>query len=481
MNRCVLPIVFIYAFFNTAVAQNRAIDSLKHLLSTASGKEKVDLTLRVGVAYLDVDDPRSLEWFDKALMIAQDSLQIVKGNRLKAVALSLFYQWEESIRLVERTLPIAERNNYKKEEAGLLNNIANYKTFTGDYRNAIRLIYRSLQLKQELGEKLDISTGYNNVGLIFYKLRAYEKALLYFSKSLQLKQGEASTQAIEMVKINIGLCLINLGEYEEGMQILKKIFGGKPSFPVGGNFAMGMAYLGLKKFDSARTYFLRSLENAGLENDKRFQAENYVYLSKVYQGIGNYKKSLQCLEKSLLLAKEHHLEEIVLDGYRQYVNSYKIIDNPAKLIEYQTKFIQQKRKLYSANLAQALALCEAEQIEKELAKSIELQKRKVNAKEESLRLHKTLQHAILIVGLLLCILAFSLAKMIFDRIRFARVLAQIVKERKDYLEYRIAVLMQVDLRSDSDLVKWKDILNDRLNNLKSLKSLRRFGGYEHSV
>lgn len=248
------------------------VDSLKNIINTSSGKEKVDALLIMSEQFFASDFNLSLSYSREAFLIS-------------------------------------DKINYKKGIAVAHNNIGYSLTDLGDYKNALEHYLISIDLFKELGEENKEAIAYNDIGYIFQSQGLIEKAIENYIKSLKLLEKLND-------KGSVGACLNNIGllyheqnnfekaleYYEKGLKVKEEI-GDEKSIAVSLN-NLGSLYFSQQKYYEAKEYFFKSLAKRKKTNDKPGIGQCLINIAGIYREQKEYDTALEYLLMSEKIQNE---------------------------------------------------------------------------------------------------------------------------------------------------------------------------------
>ena len=121
-------------------------------------KGEVQSLTKLGVYYglYKIDYPKALEYYFKALKIAEQiALPEMQANTLGNIAnlYSAKGEYDKALEYFNRTLKISKSIHYKKGISISLNNMASLYNSTNDYNNAIEYALQAQTMAQELNDK----------------------------------------------------------------------------------------------------------------------------------------------------------------------------------------------------------------------------------------------------------------------------------------------------------------------------------------
>lgn len=402
--------VFWFFIGSYCYAQNNVIDSLKLTLGQKSGIERFDILYELSYNLILINDNSSaLRYADEAFTIASeegDSLRFVKSILVKGSALRRLERISESIELYKEAIEVARQHDFINELKILLNSTAIAYSLNADYDNALDYHFQSLVIRERIGNKSEISITLNNIGFVYFKLRNYEKAKEYFSRSLMLRNEANDKYDLDRLLINLGMANVHLGNFEEA---LKRINEGLKACEnncsddvlIESKFGLGVSYFGLKKFQEAGDYFKGSLAIAQKTENKRFQSENLVYLSKIAIANQNFESAKQTLIEAEKLAGDAGYNQLLIDVYKQFSVLFSQSKDFENASAYQNKYIALKDSLIGEDLVKNIAKIQTNFEERENLATIKL-------KEEALERQRNLNIAIGVIAVLAGLLGFVL-------------------------------------------------------------------------
>jgi signal transduction histidine kinase len=363
--KLIVSLVFCASIFFDAKSQDeRRIDSLMRALDNASSdKEELDAKVSLAYEFFDTDKVRALQYSSEAYVLAKrlgDSTQLVMAGRIKGQMLRRFDRLQESIDILTDILPIAKRNKYDEHYKKILNALALAYTFQANYDKALEYNFQSLVVRENEGDKAEMSIAMNNIGLIYYKLKNYESALKYYNQTLDLKAQVGDELELEKIYINRALCFVHLKKFEEAIQDINKglsLCGDKcdDQIKIQGKFGLGESSFWLGDIDDAQNQFQESLNIALRTNDKRFQAENLIYLGLIDIQKKKYDEAITHLTKADSIASRSGYNQLLVDVYKQFSFVYSQTNDFRNATIYQDKYIRLTDSLFREDLVKNIA------------------------------------------------------------------------------------------------------------------------------
>ena len=348
MNRSKYLTFFLFLFFfPTLRAQQKAIDSLKTLLSnTQPDTSYVIVAHNLSRAYTWVNADSADSYINDALILAHQlnfqkglswsynqkgTVEYVRGNYLGAIS------WMDS------SMVIREELNDRPGEIRMINNIAVMYKSLGDTESAMKMYFQGLDksdsyelehLKGDLynniaiihynQRKLDSAAFYyekslkvfetsenqakqalilNNLGNVFYIQSDYFEALSYYKQAFEVAEKADDTRTRVMSLSNLSLIYGNVGLVNEAIESLEKLLthynqSGEVTRQSGVLQNLANNYLRNKELDKAENYINQAIQKK-LDTDSDGLDRAYITLSKIYEAKNNE-------ELSVLFAKNAH-------------------------------------------------------------------------------------------------------------------------------------------------------------------------------
>jgi signal transduction histidine kinase len=464
-------LLFVGPFPAVTYSQSDTVDSLEVSVNIRSGLNKFDAQIELLRAYAATDETRALSIALKANEIAlqySDSGRIVKSYRIIGQLLNRLARPKEAEDVLVKAAPIAKRINDRNEFKIILNNLAGAYTIQAKYDKALDVNFQTLILREQDGDEAEISITLNNIGVVYFKLRNYEKALEFYERSLLLKRSVNDHYDLDRLLINIGLCYNQLNNHSESNKYFREAFkecGAHCSKQImmEGEFGLGVSRFGSNQYESAIKHFNKSIAIAKEIENSRFQAENLVYVGKVYVRTGKPLLAIDVFLMAENLAAKFGYNELLIDVYRQLSLLYTQVKNYEKAANFQSRYILFKDSIYHESLVENIAKIQTNFAERENIATIA-------SKNETIARQRAFNILIALVAVLACALIFVL----YHSIKVKRKVNADLSDAKAIIEDQNRQLMSSNVslnqelkEKNADLQKANDSLhrvNDELDN-----------------
>ena len=253
------------------------------------------------VRYYQSNYPLALECYQKSLKIAEE-LGDKKGKSASYNNMGNVFvdqgNYPQALEYYQKSLKMDEELGNKKEMSFSFGNIGNVHIDQGNYPQALEYYEKQLKIAEELEDDKGKANCYNNIGLVYTYEGNYSKALDYYQKQLKISEKLEDKKGLSRSYTNIGLVYKKQGKFNLALKYYQKSL--KIYEELGAQEDMSLLYgniAGLnnsqKKYNEAIIYANKSIEIAkkiGSLDDERLA---HKHLSESYQGLENYKSSLE--------------------------------------------------------------------------------------------------------------------------------------------------------------------------------------------
>lgn len=355
------------------------IDSLKRLERSAPHDTvRLRLLSEVAIAYSDSAYPTSIEFWRKALAIAnklKDRQQM--GDIHHQIGYVLYNQGEFSSSLQEykNALSVYQFIGNKQEVARVYNDIGLvYKTW-GRYELAIENFLSGLRLFEEIGDEEGVGMISNNVGQIYFFKEDYQTAINYFTKYLVANEKSNHPRAVAGASNNIAAAYVELSNYDLALHHYSKALNIYDSLGVAIGVAIvsdniGMLHTNIKSYPEALDYHFKALKLFKSINSQSRLSYTLKNIGVAYFMLGDYDNSNKYLLEAIDIASLYQQKETEKEIYFHLSNVYEAKKQPEKALHYYKQMTALKDSLFNVETNQNIASMElqfeAEKKEREL-------------------------------------------------------------------------------------------------------------------
>jgi signal transduction histidine kinase len=287
---------------------NQAVELSDKLLFL---KGKVKSTYLIGLSYSKSDKLKAIEYYQKALKIAEE-IKYIPGidHCLSSLAISYKSLGEnfKTIECYQKGVKMYEELNDKLETANWLQRLSMIYRMIGNYEEAIEGFQKALRLFEELEEKQEVANCLNSLGIIFAYQGNYPIALEHFQKYLIIK-GEQNDSSLNFQGlINIGNIYSSLSDYPKALEHFQKALKiaeeQKVKSKISNSWA-NIGYIYLKTNDSlALECFQKALKYNEERNDKLLTISTLIYIGDFYLQQVDFDKAMINYSKAQKMAEE---------------------------------------------------------------------------------------------------------------------------------------------------------------------------------
>jgi signal transduction histidine kinase len=391
------------------VEEQKKIDSLEVVISNNSGINKFDPTISLVRVYGNINNDVALNYAKDARDIAYqhgDSSRIVLSSRIMSQLFNRLAKYKEAEQILSASIGIAKRNHFKDEYKTMLSNLAIAYTFQAQYDKALEVSFQALVLRESDKDYPEITLLLNNIGVTYFKLKNYPNALEFYMRALSLKESIHDTYDLDRLLINIGLCYNQLKNFARALEYFEKAFkqcgtNCTDKIKLEGEFGFGVCYFNQDDLSEAQKHFNESLNISKKIGNQRFQAENLIYLARIYIREKKIDAAIIELTKCENISRVSKYNQLLIETYKEFLTLYNEQNDYEKASYYQSKYIHLKDSIYSENLIDNIAKIRTDFAERE-------NKAIIATKEEVIQRQHSLNIAIGIIAVLALLLIFVL-------------------------------------------------------------------------
>jgi signal transduction histidine kinase len=356
--RLLTDIVKIYLQYSTKIDNASKLteealklaESLQHPLSIAYALDTKGIYARSTAKYYE-----AIRYHEQALNIANQckdiSLRTMINNNI-GVAYRRMGNNAAALPFHQESLRLARIANNEHNMTYSLNCLGNLFYQTGEYEKSLQQFKEAYNLDSKNKNYLGIAINLNNVGGIFRQKKSYDSALIYFQNSLTINKEIKNYKGIAICYDDIGTIYLVKKDYDKALDYFQRalrIINASKDIIYAARIYMhfGQVHLDRKEYAKAIVFFKKSIVMAKNIEAKLVMQDSYEYLSKTYQEMGDYKKSLEnykdfMLYKDSLRNYEKAMQMSYLQAKFEGESKTKEIQNLQQLRELQeAKYITQ--------------------------------------------------------------------------------------------------------------------------------------------
>ena len=291
---------------------NQVGEVAQHFRKGANHKKAVPLLYQAAINAFGISSFRSASIFfedliDSSEMSGEPFTNIISHHDLYfnlEVCYDEIGRWDQSLKILNKLLTIAEKKNHPKNQADVLARIGSTYDKLGDLDRALETFNQSLTIVQNNDISIAYCKIYNNIGVVYFEKGDYDRALEYFDKSLKTPpdesnksyQANALTNTATIYNIQ-GNHTAALAKYKEAFIIHKQKNDQKGVARILHN--MGMTQTDLNEWEKAIENFEQCLTVAAEIEDKHLRALTYLNMGKAYARQGDLGKAYNLVSKAI--------------------------------------------------------------------------------------------------------------------------------------------------------------------------------------
>ncbi len=289
------------------------------------------------------------------------------------------------------------------------------------FEEAIQKYLQALSVFELMQDYHGVSNVYNNIGVIYNSLEKYDQALNYFTKSLKIKQELNHQEGIAAAYSNIAIIYNRKKKNNKALEYHKKALVIYENIDYKNGIAIAYnniasVYLDLKDFDKSLEYSFKSYNlNTELEA-KQSATLNILNVASVYNKQQKYADAKIWAEYGLERSKEMGTHGLDLEIYKLLINIYEGLGDYKKALNYMDKYVFEKDSLM--NIETKTKIDELDIKYETQKKEAQIERQNLKILEQDFRLNRRNFIIILIVFISLLIIGIFLY--IFVRFRIKK-------------------------------------------------------------
>ncbi|WP_158642786.1 tetratricopeptide repeat protein [Chitinophaga japonensis] len=283
------------------------------------------------------------DYHEKAIKFAEET----KDDRLISISLNnagvdnrRMDQLQKAFDFHFRALRAAEKANDVRSICVAINSIGNIELSTEKYTDAIGHFTKALTLEEKNNNDLGVAINLGNIGYAYQGLGKTDLAIEFYKRSLAVNQRLKNNTGMAICYNSLGAAYQEKKDYTRAMDALQKAL--EVNDKVDDKVHMAESYLNIGKLlsrqgkhEEARKYIQQSLDLSLYWGFRYMLMEGYKALSADYKASGDFRRSLDALDKSLAY-KDSILDESTAMVLAQTRAIYEVDrkDNQIRLLEH---------------------------------------------------------------------------------------------------------------------------------------------------
>jgi len=345
MNRYILYFLFFFAL-NSFGQNDQNVEELKLLIAKqANDSTKVNSLLDIAFQLFRSQPDSSLIYSSRAINLATE-INFRKGLAYahKNMGLGHYVKGEYSDVLIhwKMSLAIFEEINDETGISNLLNNLGAVYQTKGDDPKALDYFIRSVKIAEKIQDSSRIGTAYLNIGTVYSNEETtYDEAFEAFKESKNIFSNMGYDEGVGTVAINIAELYLKSGKPQDALPHLKDALDAytRAGSSLSNTYNdMGWAYKDLEKYDLAKEYHLKAIEEADLNDAKLEKTKALIRLGEVHIEKKAYLEAIDNFKEGLKLTEVTGVYPDKKDAYEGLAKAYSGLMDYKNAYDYQQLF-----------------------------------------------------------------------------------------------------------------------------------------------
>lgn len=375
----ILSLLLLSFSFLTITAQTQepaTIDSLKDVLSTVQGDERIILLEKLGNAMLNVNPYESVNYAEEGLKLTAEKHDSVKAGFI--YTLSIAYgrvgNVTKQLELGKEAVGIYEKIHDEKRQTKAMSAVAMAYYNLGNYESSLRVQLAVLRIRERLKDNKGLAGTYNNLGIVYQRLNQTDEAIKSYEQALKYIENEKLEYLKGPVLNNLGSLYTHRGKYDEAMKALDNAFSlhrknADNEGLLNTYINYGVLYTSLNNTDKAMQNYQAAYKISMETNDMHGLAITSLNLGVINNQLKKYQIAEDYVYNSLKISKENGFRDIEMDDYQNLASVYQNMGDYKQAYEYHVKYSKLKDSLFtqqaSENMSKMRAAYEADKKEQD--------------------------------------------------------------------------------------------------------------------
>ncbi|MEL6864703.1 MAG: tetratricopeptide repeat protein, partial [Bacteroidota bacterium] len=416
MKRVFTAIFLLSLMANVLIAKQVSTDSLRQVINTQTGEEKVNSMNQLVRVFIEADNLGEAEQMSLKAMEQCERVGYQLGLANAYDNMGLVFQakfdYTNAMKQFVEALKIRNKVNDQKGIAASKNNIGKVFYLQEDIKSAIENLNAALDTRKQINDMEGAAETHKNLADVFLFKKLYGKAKEHYRQSMEIKIALNDLEGAASIASFLGNIVSDLGD-DEGALVYHHM-----SLDLN-NSTGNMANIAQDYTNIALAYQTQEIYDEALDanetaytirkklGDKFGLAMNNKIFGLLYVAMENFPKAEVYLEKSAALLKEIGTKRGASEIYKDIANAYMAMDNFARAYQYQVAFSNSRDHLYTEEKSRAL-LELTTKYESEFA--AEKQSQRISALEKDQAYNAKFRYflfALLGLGLMLIVVLFT--------------------------------------------------------------------------
>lgn len=290
-------------------AQIPNIDSLKNLLPSSKGEERLFVLNELSTYLREIEQNAAFEFAKEAEQLAQ-SLENKSGEAIAKENIGWIYyrrgQWQKTFDYSKEAYNLSIESNNLEEAARVLNSMGALYYEQQNFFLAIDQFKKAFEISSKAGDVYTMIRSLNNIAFNYMNLNELDSAIYYSYKAINTNKDAGSPYLLSFSNRVIGDVYFKRNQLDSAELIYEQALvngetQGLNSFTASLLHRLGNTYLLNGKLEEAKDILLQgvvlSKENGFLDE----LSKSHKYLAEYYRKVGNYKEAFEQQSKFVTL------------------------------------------------------------------------------------------------------------------------------------------------------------------------------------
>lgn len=280
--------------------------------------------------------------------------EVGKANGLLMAAYYFYSQndFEAAIKKGNQAFELFKKLNDKNGQAHTLTGFGMTQWGLGDYENALKYLHDGLNIYEQIDSPEYQSWTLTSLGGVYQEIGDPDQALYYHFQSLNIFEQIEDELGKGRALSGIGTVYFSIGEYESALENHFKclqIFldqGHKLSIARAMN-DIGNVQMALGQLDEALEYHKGSLKIRQELENKTAETTSLINLGKLFSQKKEGQQALTYLKKSLTISKELKIKPKLYQTHQAMSKAYELVGDYEKSLIHQKEFQKVKEEVFN--------------------------------------------------------------------------------------------------------------------------------------
>jgi len=296
------------------IAQIPDIDSLKNILPTAKGKERLTVLNELSTYLREVEQQVAFDYALEAEKLAQ-KLKDKSGEAIAKENIGWIYyrrgQWKKTFTYSKEAYELSIEANNLEEASRVLNSMGALYYEQQNYSMSIAQFKKALEISDKVDDFYTMIRSLNNIAFNYVKLEELDSAMYYASQAIETNENAGSPYLLSFSNRVIGDIYLKKNQLDSAEIIFEKALEnaeirGLTSFKASILHRLGHTYLLNGKPERAKKVLLEGVELSSQNNLLDELSKSHKYLAEYYLQSGDFKEAFK--EQSLFITLNDSLE-----------------------------------------------------------------------------------------------------------------------------------------------------------------------------